>query len=162
MDLNKPNGVDYASPHYRDASFNPGDNVVDTFLCKRCEKTLPSEERTEHEDWHFAMDLQSDDQNGNSAPAPTYASPDNKHDTKGSNGTAPTFAPPSGPPPNYRNDSKGDTKSSNGTAPGFAPPKHPPPNRATNQITAHRHTNQVIEAGKVRARDEVCCFCCED
>ena len=165
--MNKPNGVDLASYQHHDASFDSGDNVADTFLCKRCEKNVPSDERTEHEDWHYAMDLQSDDQNGNSAPVPTYANQappqrhpvDNKHDVKSSNGPDSGFAPPSYPPPNHSVDSKKDTKSSNGAAPGFAAPKYPPPNRATHQATAHHHTNQVIEAGKVRARDEVCCFC---
>ncbi|KAH0828263.1 hypothetical protein FOPE_00208 [Fonsecaea pedrosoi] len=39
--------------------------------------------------------------------------------------------------------------------PAYAPPSHPPPQRATSRVTAKRpHTNPVIEAGRVRARDE--------
>lgn len=67
---------------------------------------------------------------------------------------------PSGPPPN---DVKhplpsGDSKShSNGVPasgpPAYAPPPSAPP--AASRASARHHTNVVIEAGKVRARDEV-------
>lgn len=36
----------------------------------------------------------------------------------------------------------------------FAPPPMPPP--TTSRSSARHHTNQVIEAGKIRAQDEVC------
>ncbi|PGH16774.1 hypothetical protein AJ80_05089 [Polytolypa hystricis UAMH7299] len=57
-------------------SFNPHDDETDnaetlppyeldeaftcpTYTCPRCEKAVPETERTEHEDWHFAKDLDS-------------------------------------------------------------------------------------------------------
>ncbi len=40
--------------------------------------------------------------------------------------------------------------------PGYAPPSSAPPARGTSRAQARHHTNQVIEAGKLRARDEVC------
>lgn len=54
-------------------------------------------------------------------------------------------------------DSKKSVDSKNSQAPAYAPPSyappsHPPPTKAV----AHRpHTNQVIEAARLRAKDEV-------
>ena len=33
----------------------------DTYICNRCEKLVPSFERNEHEDWHFAKELEAQD-----------------------------------------------------------------------------------------------------
>jgi hypothetical protein len=60
--------------------------------------------------------------------------------------------------------SPGGASSSNGPAktqdvkgnpPAYAPPRGPPPVNAAGIASARHHTNQVIEAAKVRARDEV-------
>lgn len=41
--------------------------------------------------------------------------------------------------------------------PAYVPPAGPPPANAAGRAAARHHTNQVIEAAKVRARDEVRC-----
>ena len=83
----------------------------DANFCARCDRTIPSDEKDQHEDWHFAKDLQAQE----------------------------TAEP-----------------QANDQPPQFAPPPYPPPNNAANRAVAIRHhTNQVTEAAKVRARDEV-------
>ena len=42
-----------------------------------------------------------------------------------------------------------------GNPPAYLPPAGPPPANAAGRAAARHHTNQVIEASKVRARDEV-------
>lgn len=39
--------------------------------------------------------------------------------------------------------------------PSYAPPSHPPPASSSVRRQHHPHTNPVIQAGQVRARDEV-------
>lgn len=60
--------------------------------------------------------------------------------------------------------SNGDTKGANihqptqdvkGNPPAYLPPAGPPPANVAGRAAARNHTNQVIEAAKVRARDEV-------
>ena len=67
-----------------------------------------------------------------------------------------SVAPPPMPPP--VNDTKGAQQnggSMNDEPPQYAPPAgRPPANRNAGMIARH-HTNAVIEAAKVRARDEV-------
>lgn len=70
----------------------------------------------------------------------------------------PAYAPPPGPPPaNAATSSEkpppAQTRTSN--APAYLPPSGAPPANAAGIAAARHHTNQVIEAGKVRARDEV-------
>jgi hypothetical protein len=53
-----------------------------------------------------------------------------------------------------------DTKTSNDAAPAdlppsYAPPSHPPPASNSARRQYRPHTNPVIQAGQVRARDEV-------
>ena len=45
-----------------------------------------------------------------------------------------------------------------GNPPAYAPPAGPPPANVAGRAAARHHTNQVIEAAKVRARDEVRCL----
>ena len=108
-------------------------DFVQNFLCESCEQTIPLEDREEHQDWHFAKDLQAQDENG----VPSNGASD---------------------PPPPTNPAKVSDPVKSDHPPEYAPPAHPPPNRrASGRPTSYRaHTNQVIEAGKIRARDEVC------
>lgn len=79
-----------------------------------------------------------------SYPADVKAPPvHDHHDEKRGLDGPPAYAPPPGNPP------------AGGNPPAFAPPSSAPPASATSRARARHHTNQVIEAGKVRARDEV-------
>jgi len=40
--------------------------------------------------------------------------------------------------------------------PAYAPPSYQPPKQRANRAQRRPHTNAIIEAGHVRARDEVC------
>ena len=94
----------------------------DQYFCARCDQKMPSGEKNEHDDWHFAKDLQDGDPNGATVSAP-----------------APKSAPQAA-----------------AQTPDYAPPSYPPPVQGASRATAiYRHTNQVVEAGKVRAKDEV-------
>ncbi|UZJ56243.1 hypothetical protein CBS101457_005563 [Exobasidium rhododendri] len=61
----------------------------------------------------------------------------------------PQYAPPSSPPPA----SAPVNGSGNGNA-AFAPPPHPPPSKQVAAALRRPHTNAVIEAAQIRARDE--------
>lgn len=95
----------------------------------------------------------------------------------------PAYAPPPGPPPpshSNQGNSGIDAKQKSGIdssnemmstlasgskplasggksdlPPGYAPPAGPPPANGASRAAARNHTNQVVEAAKVRARDEV-------
>ncbi|GAB7353309.1 hypothetical protein MBLNU459_g3807t1 [Dothideomycetes sp. NU459] len=54
----------------------------------------------------------------------------------------PAYAPPAHPPP------------SNSSVPAYAPPAHPPPSSSVSAALRRPHTNAVIEAAHVRAKDE--------
>ena len=108
--------------------------VSKEYFCSRCEKTMASYEKSEHDDWHFAKDLQDQEQGGSVAPE------------------TPAQVPPQVKPP----DPKQASDSNNFQPPAYAPPSHPPPTSGASRERAIRHhTNPVIEAAKVRARDEV-------
>lgn len=108
--------------------------LTDQYFCSRCDQTIHSGSKDEHEDWHFAMDLQAEDQDralASERPAPAAPQAQRLDLTQAG-------------------DSKSDQPSE------YAPPSYPPPRNGASRATAiHRHTNQVIEAAKVRARDEV-------
>ncbi|KAF2501775.1 hypothetical protein BU16DRAFT_534405 [Lophium mytilinum] len=83
----------------------------------------------------------------------------------GSNGHPPAYDPPAYPPPSAMaskasqpsSDSKGapgGTGNSNGQAPAFAPPAYPPPTTSASNALRRPHTNKVIEAAHIRAKDE--------
>lgn len=42
-------------------------STITSYFCERCMTSLPTETRDEHEDWHFAKDLQAQDQAVNAA-----------------------------------------------------------------------------------------------
>lgn len=73
-----------------------------------------------------------------SQPPPVQSSSDAK---------VPAFAPPSYAPPGQ--------SSNNANAPAYAPPAHPPPSSSVSAALRRPHTNAVIEAAHVRAKDEV-------
>lgn len=59
-----------------------------------------------------------------------------------------TYAPPQGAPPHhYTKDSKAQSS--------YDPPAYAPPRSTAGASRRRPHTNQVIEAGNIRARDEV-------
>lgn len=110
-----------------------------TFTCDRCNKSVPSSSIEEHQDWHFAQDLQAQEQDGPVAPPPAT---DARQPSLGKAGGDTLKTPDPSEPPQY------------------APPSHPPPSRnrtstSTSTSVVRHHTNQVIEAAKIRARDEV-------
>ncbi|KIY02092.1 uncharacterized protein Z520_02230 [Fonsecaea multimorphosa CBS 102226] len=120
------NGVDLAFDASQQAA-------ADQYSCERCDETMDPALKDEHEDWHFARDLQAQE-DGSTAAAPST--------------TQATAKPP---PPDLKQ--AGDGR--NDQPPDYAPPSYPPPSTAPSRATTgHRHTNKVIEAGKVRARDE--------
>lgn len=49
-----------------------------------------------------------------------------------------------------------DKNPSGKDVPAYAPPAYPPPSQSTSTVRYRPHTNQVIEAAHVRAKDEVC------
>lgn len=124
-----------------DGVLDPTQHASDGYLCPRCEKSMSFSEKGEHDDWHFAKDLETQDQGGVATlqPPPPVAPP--TQDSK----PHPASDEKSGQPPGY-------------APPSYAPPSHPPPAAGASRAKAIRHhTNQVIEAAKIRAIDEVCC-----
>lgn len=102
-------------------------------LCPRCDKPVPLDEMDEHQDWHFATDLQEQD-GSNAANTAQVAQATSKVA--------------------QMNLKTGDNDQSPQSS-QYAPPSHPPPANGINGGAVHRpHSNQVIEAGRVRARDE--------
>ncbi|KAF2810386.1 uncharacterized protein BDZ99DRAFT_520457 [Mytilinidion resinicola] len=82
-----------------------------------------------------------------------------------SNGQPPAYDPPAYPPPSASTSktsqpasdvkrSSGGTGNSGGHAPAFAPPAYPPPTASASNALRRPHTNKVIEAAHIRARDE--------
>ncbi|KAF2149742.1 DNA/RNA polymerase [Myriangium duriaei CBS 260.36] len=53
----------------------------DSYTCDRCRKSIPLDDKTEHEDWHFARDLQREE-SGMAAPPPPPAKPPSKPPTQ--------------------------------------------------------------------------------
>ena len=123
--------------------------LSDQYTCPRCSQTFHVDEKSQHEDWHFAGDLQAQEQNGATSPEPqsqpasTIQPLSSKQGRDSKEFQPPSYAPPSHPPPSHA------------ASTGYAPPSHPHPRNATNGAATHTHTNQVIEAAKIRARDEV-------
>lgn len=57
---------------------------IEQFFCSRCNKSLPLEEKVEHDDWHFAKDLQSEERAApTSASAPRPPKPPTHHKGRG-------------------------------------------------------------------------------
>lgn len=92
----------------------------DQYVCTRCEQSMPLDEKDQHQDWHFAKDLQEQETRSDSSPNNNPVLPASQADDE---------------------------------PPAFSPPSYPPPNGVSR--AANNYTNQVIEAAKLRARDEV-------
>lgn len=116
--------------------------AMDQYSCSRCNQTMQADEKTEHDDWHFAQDLQSQEQgSGATASQPP-----------------PKVAPPTYPPDvkhPYQPDPAPTNGGSSGQTPQYAPPSHPPPTNGASRAAARHHTNQLIEVSHIRAKDEV-------
>ena len=117
-------------------ALNGSQQVADQYVCDQCHESIEMDQRDEHTDWHFAKSLDEQETGGSAATShsqavPSYKQPDIKQSRDQKNDQPPTYAPPSHPPPKI--------------GPSMAAP-------------IRAHTNQVIEAAKVRARDEVRLF----
>ncbi|KAK5032520.1 hypothetical protein LTS07_003928 [Exophiala sideris] len=113
-------------------SLNGSQQLADQYVCDQCHESISTYQRDEHNDWHFAKSL--DEQGiGEAAEA-----------------TRPQVVPNVNQP-----DLRQTRDQKNDQPPTYAPPSHPPP-RIVSSVAApiRAHTNQVIEAAKVRARDE--------
>lgn len=128
---------------------NPGNGVDETvkssqptsdqYFCPRCEQSMHFNEKDEHDDWHFAKDLEIQDQDSVAPSQPPAQTPQSQQSKPHVATDSKSEQPPGYAPPSY------------------PPPSHPPPTNGSSRARAiHHHTNQVIEAAKVRARDEVC------
>ena len=110
----------------------------DQYFCPRCEQSMHFNEKDEHDDWHFAKDLETQDQDGAAPSQPPAQAPQSQQLKPQPASDSKSEQPPGYAPPSY------------------PPPSHPPPANGASRTRAIRHhTNQVIEAAKVRARDEV-------
>lgn len=142
----KPDAKGPLTPLKGDAPDAPGWAAPDpdlTFTCDRCNDTIPSSSVEEHQDWHFAQDLQAQEQDGPVEPPPAADARQPTGSLEKAGGDNLKTPDPSQPPE-------------------YAPPPHPPPPRnrtsrstSTSTSVLRHHTNQVIEAAKIRARDEV-------
>jgi hypothetical protein len=102
----------------------------DQYFCVQCYQSIDSNRKDEHEDWHFAKDLEAEDQKPATKQSQICS---NVPQLNSKQDVAPDYPPPTYPPPTY-----------------------PPPRSAPRVAGPIRHhTNQVIEAAKIRARDEV-------
>lgn len=116
-----------------DAKSDMSSQTSDQYLCSRCEQSIPSVGKHEHNDWHFAKDLQEEDHND--VTVSLLISKDTTHV--------------------QQQDVKQASDSKNARPPSYAPPPGPAPTTSAYRITrTQRHRNQVIEAANVRARDE--------
>ncbi len=135
MDLKQSRGIEQKKGRNSlELVLNASQQTSGQYFCAPCDQTMHLDEKDQHEDWHFAKDLQAREQDGTIAlERPAQAAPHMQRlDLKRA----------------------GDSKSNQ--PPEFAPPSYPPPKNGASKATAvRRHTNQVIEAAKVRARDEV-------
>lgn len=83
---NLPAGDDpsprYSPPERGDAGDVAGP-ALDCFTCPRCNAAVATTEQAEHDDWHFAKDLQAEDRASSATPAHQPAKPSTQHKSKG-------------------------------------------------------------------------------
>lgn len=108
------------------------DQTAGQYLCTRCNQALTQDEQAEHEDWHLAVDLQAQEREGPGVHQPPIQSSQ---------------------PAKASDYQRADDKKETGL-PSYAPPSYPPPAGGASRAKAAHHTNQVIEAAKIRERDE--------
>jgi len=65
---------------------------IDKYVCSRCKTSLPVEERVEHEDWHFARDLQAQESTASPVPPRPPSKPQPQLQQKGKGRGRPTGA----------------------------------------------------------------------
>jgi len=116
------------------STFDSLGKLADHFSCSQCGQSLHSSEKEEHEDWHFAKTLEAEDQ------ASTIA----------------TARPAQATLKAQQTHLKQADTNQKSRPPDYAPPSGPPPSNGTGRVVAnHQHTNKVIEAARIRAKDEV-------
>ena len=83
-----------ASEYLRDStvgSFTKADDLhqrpITTYFCQACKTTLPEHERDEHQDWHFAKDLQAQEEPSSGVSS---ARPRSRNDASKANSGGPT------------------------------------------------------------------------
>ncbi|KAI9711586.1 MAG: DNA-directed DNA polymerase eta rad30 [Bogoriella megaspora] len=69
---------------------------IDTFFCARCNASLLTSEKVEHEDWHFAQDLQAEERNGRSSMTDTNSNGPARTSQKQMPAKRPRGRPPAG------------------------------------------------------------------
>lgn len=57
--------------------------AVDRRNCPRCNAAVPTTEQAEHDDWHFAKDLQTEERASSAVPAHQVTKPGTQHKSKG-------------------------------------------------------------------------------
>jgi hypothetical protein len=105
---------------------------MDQEACPRCHQVVLSSKKAEHDDWHLATDLQAGEPSGDHTTAPV-AKQSTRFDAKSHQPDIKTIPVP----------------------PDYAPPSYPPPTGRRASRPAHAHSNKVIEAAALRAKDEV-------
>ena len=55
-----------------------GNNTIEKYLCDRCQSYLPKEQEEEHNDWHFARDIQNQEQSRPAIPTTAAAQKDGR------------------------------------------------------------------------------------
>lgn len=73
-----------------ESTFDPGPDATETdgfYFCPRCNRSLPHEEKPEHDDWHFAKELEAQErETDRSAPRQAYGCPSNLASARGRSG----------------------------------------------------------------------------
>lgn len=109
---------------------------MEKHACSRCNQMIASHEKEEHKDWHFATDLQSQESSGD-----------------GIGQTSPAQSVTQNQPQQSNIKQKGGSVGHH--PPAYAPPPYLPTTSWASGTVSRRHTNSVIEAAELRARDEV-------
>lgn len=104
---------------------------MDQDICSRCNQAVTIHEKEQHADWHLATDLQSEETSGESTLHISQKQPQRAE--------------------GKQQQSDGDSDQ----PPSYAPPAYPPPTSRAGGTVSRPHTNQVIEAAELRAKDEV-------
>ena len=113
--------------------------LTNKHYCPRCEREIDAQTKAEHDDWHFAKDLDEQDNNAvvsqsQSVAPPSYQSPtDSKSLVQSDMKQDPSFT----------HAQAMHQKSGGKQVPG------------NNTTTSRRHVNAVDEAATLRAKDEV-------
>lgn len=102
--------------------------------------------------------IQDEEKRSAALPDPTYGQSSTSNgasEKAGARDPPPDYAPPPGPPPTASSNGPSERPDVKGSRPSYAAPSGPPPASAGGSAVARRnHTNPVIEAGTIRARDE--------